>query len=339
MSDQTRDGGPDAADADVEATDVEATDAEATEATDAEANDTDVEVTDTGAAPTEATDGGAEPSDAVSTSKAAGRTTTGTGRRPTPAASAASRARRIGGAAGTLKPAAAPPEADDEPDASDAAERRTRRRTAKAEPAAATAGEKVSTRKTGRTTSARDLKTEAQRERPVVTEVPGWLRWLPAIVLSVCALAMIVIIAVAAHGVWYAKPSTSTTRDKVLAAAKKCTALANTYNYKTLAADEKRGLACTTGAWTAQYRSALQKIVKPTATQLKASQTVQINAAGIESATGNGTQWTTIVYGQLTINQSGATPRIDPFAAVVRMDKVKSSYLVSKIDLITNSST
>ena len=173
---------------------------------------------------------------------------------------------------------------------------------------------------------------------PQVPQVPAWLRWVPAIVLSGCAIAMIVIIAVAAHGVWYAKPSTSSARDEVLAAAKKCTAVANTYNYKTLAADEKRGLACTTGAWTAQYKSALEKIVKPTATSLKASQTVQINAAGIESVNDTGTQWTTIVYGQLTINQSGATPRIDPFAAVVQMTKVKSKYLVSKIDLITNSS-
>jgi hypothetical protein len=265
-------------------------------------------------------------------------------RRPTPAASAASRARRIGGATGThkvLSPDADPVTATDaEPVSADTGRkgRKARQATAAAAAADPARDETVSMRKRQpRTTSARDLKSEAESGTAVVTEVPAWLRWVPAAVLSVCAVAMIVIIAVAAHGVWYAKPSTSGQRDQVLAAAKRCTALANTYNYKTLPADEKRGLACTTGAWTTQYKQALTKIVIPSATQLKASQTVQINAAGIESVAGGGTQWTTIVYGQLTINQTGAAARIDPFAAIVRLDKVKSTYLVSKIDLITSS--
>ena len=291
-----------------------------------------------------------------------------TTRRPTPAASAASRARRIGGATGTHRvPTAANepvPEPESEPAPADTGRgwRRAKAKaatdtstdTASATGTAAAAGtatdtstdtasasddptQRLSMRKSSpRTTSARELKAEAGGAPATVTQVPEWLRWAPAVVLSVCAVAMIVIIAVSAHGVWYAKPSTSAQRDQVLAAAKKCMAAANTYNYKTLAADEKRGLACTTGAWTTQYKSALEKIVKPTATKLKASQTVQINAAGVESVTGSGKQWTTIVYGQLTINQSGATPRIDRFAAIVRLDKVKSRYLVSKIDLITN---
>jgi hypothetical protein len=295
--------------------------------------------------------------DADARTDAATDAATGTGkaasaaRRPTPAASAASRARRIGGSTGTHKipttQAEPAPEPVDPPAATDTGRgwRKAKDRsdaTQDAAPAASSTpdpatDERVSMRKRQpRTTSARDLKTEAEAGPAAVPQVPEWLRWAPAVVLSVCALAMIVIIAVAAHGVWYAKPSTSAERDKVLAAAKKCMAAANTYNYKTLAADEKRGLACTTGAWTTQYRSALEKIVKPSALKLKASQTVQINAAGVESVSGSGQQWTTIVYGQLTINQSGATPRIDPFAAIVRLDKVKSRYLVSKIDLITN---
>lgn len=268
------------------------------------------------------------PSDGTPSTDAQADAAAGTGkggsaaRRPTPAASAASRARRIGGATGTHKIATT--QAQPEPAGISTG------------PAPA-ADERVSIRKRQpRTTSARDLKAEAQAGPFAVTQVPEWLRWAPAVVLSVCAVAMIVIIAVAAHGVWYAKPSTTAEREQVLAAAKKCMAAANTYNYKTLPADEKRGLACTTGAWTTQYKSALDKIVKPTAVKLKASQTVQINAAGVESVSGSGRQWTTIVYGQLTINQSGATPRIDRFAAIVRLDKVKSRYLVSKIDLITN---
>ncbi|WP_375502967.1 hypothetical protein [uncultured Jatrophihabitans sp.] len=299
---------------------------------------------------TESDAAGAAPEEADARTDAPADVTGSTVRRPNPAASAASRARRIGGATGTHKAAPAPVEQVSEP--VKPADVGLRHRLRKAQPAAAIvttdtsqtadpaeSDTSVSMRKRQpRTTSARDLKAAANSASATVTEVPAWLRWVPAIVLSLCAVAMIVIIAVAAHGVWYAKPSTSTARDKVLAAAKRCTAVANTYNYKTLAADEKRGLACTTGAWTAQYKSALEKIVKPTATQLKASQTVQINSAGVESVTNNGKQWTTIVYGQLTINQAAATPRIDQFAAIVRMDKVKSSYLVSKIDLVTNPS-
>ena len=270
-------------------------------------------------------------------------------RKPTPAASAASRARRIGGATATRPVPPVPVEPATEPAASSSGLGRWKRAKDTAPAVAAgdgdggVAGRGLSLLKRHpRTASARDLKAESDTPpagSSVVTEVPAWLRWVPAIVLSICAIAMIVIIAVSAHGVWYAKPSTSGTRDEVLAAAKKCTSQTNTYNYKTLAADEKRGLACTTGQWTAQYKSALEKIVKPTAAKLKATQTVQINAAGIESVSSDASQWTTIVYGQLTINQSGATPRVDPFAAVVRMDKVKSTYLVSKIDLITNPSS
>lgn len=276
-------------------------------------------------------------------------------RKPTPAASAASRARRIGGATAIRTVPAPEPETPVEPVTPGGRARWSTKKHSSAEqdapvgpaPAANTADDGASSARRGgpdllkrhpRITSAGESKKQREDGSTVVAEVPGWLRWAPAVVLSVCALAMIIIIAVSAHGVWYAKPSTTDARDKVLAAAKKCTSTTNTYNYKTLAADEKRGLACTTGAWTAQYKSALEKIVKPTATKLKASQTVQINAAGVESVSSDAGQWTTIVYGQLTINQSGATPRVDPFAAIVRMDKVKSSYLVSKIDLITNPS-
>lgn len=270
-------------------------------------------------------------------------------RKPTPAASAASRARRIGGATAT-RPAPSAPAVD--PAADPAAPSSGLGRWKRAKDTAPAAATEADGGPSGRgpsllkhhpaTTSARELKADSAAApvgSGVVAAAPAWLRWVPAIALSACAVAMLVIIAVSAHGVWYAKPSTAGTRDKVLAAAKKCTSLTNTYNYKTLAADEKRGLACTTGQWTAQYKSALEKIVKPTAAKLKATQTVQINAAGVESVSSDASQWTTIVYGQLTINQSGATPRVDPFAAVVRMDKVKSTYLVSKIDLITNPSS
>ncbi|MBE7190132.1 hypothetical protein, partial [Jatrophihabitans endophyticus] len=177
----------------------------------------------------------------------------------------------------------------------------------------------------------------AARERAVV-EVPAWLRWVPAGVLSVCAVVMIVLILIAGHGVWYSKPSGSALRDRVLAAAKTCTAAANTYSYQTLPQDEAKGLACSTGQWSTQYKKAIATIVKPAATKLKASQSIQINNAGIESISPHGQQWTVVVFGQTKITQSGQKPRLDPFSAQVVMSHVDGKWLISKINTIVKPS-
>ena len=78
-----------------------------------------------------------------------------------------------------------------------------------------------------------------------------------------------------------------------------------------------------------------ESIVKPTAPKLKASQSVQINTAGVESVSPNGSQWTVVIFGQTTIKQTGASARVDPFSSVVRMDHVHGAWLISSICLIT----
>ena len=190
-----------------------------------------------------------------------------------------------------------------------------------------------------RTASAKALRDEARGDTAggatVVTQVPGWLRWMPALVLAACAIAMAVVLTISSHGVWWATPSAQKTRDQVLAAAKQCTALTNTYAWNTIAADEKKGKACTTGAQSQRYVSAMENIVKPTAPKLHASQTVQINTAGIESITSSGAQWTVVIFGQTTIRQTGASARVDPFSTVVRMDHAHGKWLISSICLIT----
>lgn len=235
-----------------------------------------------------------------------------------PAAAAASRARRIGGRVPSPRPggsettAAAPrpaPARDDAPAA--AAATSMAKKPSPAEP-------------TGNAPT-------------VITEVPGWLKWVPAIVLGAVALAMVVVLAVASHGVWWSKPSAGAIRDRVLAAAKSCTAATNSYKYTAIDAAEAAGLKCTSGAYQGQYKKAMDTLIKKNAPTLKFTQTAQINDAGIVSVTPSGKQWSVLLFGQLAITstQTGKGGRVDPFAAIVQMENVHGSWLIVKIDPVT----
>ena len=54
-------------------------------------------------------------------------------------------------------------------------------------------------------------------------------------------------------------------RQQVLASAKSCMAKINTYDYRKLDDSEKTGAACTTGDLTAQYKTTMEKLIKPQA--------------------------------------------------------------------------
>lgn len=181
------------------------------------------------------------------------------------------------------------------------------------------------------------------------TATPDWARWLPAAVLGLAAVTMAVLILTFSHSVWWAKPhaaktkpvpgagaasrdsTTNEIRERVLAAAKDCTAKTNSYSYKTFDTDVSAGAKCTTGAQTGQYDTAMKTLIRPDALRLKATQTTQINTAGVEAVTDGGKQWSILVYGQQGITQSGAQPRTDPFAAIVRMDYVHGHWLISSL--------
>jgi hypothetical protein len=173
--------------------------------------------------------------------------------------------------------------------------------------------------------------------------VPAWLRWLPAAALVVAVIVFAVFFAVVAHGVWWGEPAADATalREQVLAAGKQCTVAANTYDYRTFAADERKGLACTTGQQLVNYRKAMTTLIKPKVDKLKASQSVAVTTAGIESVSPDGTQWTLLVFGQLTIRttQTGAKGRVDPFAAKIIVQKAGGRWLLAKIDTVAGSET
>lgn len=252
----------------------------------------------------------------------------------TPGAAAASRARRIGGSTSRrVQPApTAPAENGDggrnEPPAGPTRSRRTR----------------DESRTSATVSFTKD--SEGQRaDRPPAPAPPAaaapsrrsGLRWLPALVLTLAALAMAAFFAIESHGVWWARPSSNAVRDEVLAAAKTCVVAANSYSYKDFATAERKGAACTTGPQTKRYEDAMASL-RAKATKLKATQVAQVNAAGVAQISQDGGQWTLLVFGQLSVHatQTGPKGRIDPFGAVVRMDHVGGKWLMSSIEPISS---
>ena len=242
------------------------------------------------------------------------------GTRPSPGPGAASRARRIGGrpTPGVARPAPRPGPA--ETAKVDAAE---------AEPARPDAGT-TDAETAGRQVAA----SERWRERP---GAPGRLAWLPAGLLAALVAVLLAFGVTASHGVWWAKAQVDVQhrRTEVLAAAKTCMATMNTYDYRKLDAAEKSGLACTTGKLTDQYRTAMEKLIKPQAAKVQFTQTAQVNSAGIESISKDGSQWTVLIFGQLstTNSQTGTNaPKLSIFSARVTMQRSHGHWLVANYE-------
>ena len=166
------------------------------------------------------------------------------------------------------------------------------------------------------------------------------LTWIPAGVLALGVLVLLVILVIASHGVYWAKPDDSSgarmaRQEQVLAAAKKCFAQINTYDYRKLDGLMAKDLACTTGTFTNDLRTTLNTQIIPLAPKLKATQTAQVNKAGVASVSRSGNQVVTLIYGQLAQTNSTTakqSPRIDVVGAVVTVDKVGDQWLISKID-------
>jgi hypothetical protein len=197
-------------------------------------------------------------------------------------------------------------------------------------------------------TSARAARSASRDPDPsprlrAVAGVP--VAWIPATVLGIVTLLLVILVAIAGHGVLYSKSSVSAAQrnafsEEVLASAKTCLATINTYNYGSLDSSEKAALACTTGKLTATIKSFYDKSIKVQAPPQKAIQTAQINRAGIQSVSQNSKQVNVLAYAQLSISKTGlATPRIDVFSVSMTMDKVGNQWLVSKFESDAGAST
>jgi O-acetyl-ADP-ribose deacetylase (regulator of RNase III) len=234
-----------------------------------------------------------------------------------PAASAAARARRIGGRVG---PRPAPTDGDAATPAVELGKAAKADKPVAAVPSAANEP----------TASPAD----PDAPRPAVV-IPGWLRWLPAGVLTAAAVIMAVLMIVFSHGVWWAKSSGNHVREEMLAAAKTCTVKTNTYKYTALPAYSAAVKQCTTGRLTGQINRTISTVIKKYAGPLKAVQTAQISRGAIESVSPHGKQWTVLVFGQLSVvNSNEPKGRTDPFAAEVTMEKVHGKWLMSGLQTV-----
>lgn len=173
---------------------------------------------------------------------------------------------------------------------------------------------------------------------------PALLNWAPAAVASVGVVVMAVLLVVFSHGVWWGPDpgqapdaaARNVLREQVLAAAKTCIVRANTYKYTDLDGYERKALGCTTGDFTGTLRHTIDSLVKVNAPKIKASQTAQINLAGIEAVSPAGRQWTILVFGQLSVvNTNYPKGRTDPFGAEVTMDKVGSTWRMSNLKTVS----
>ncbi|MDQ1753176.1 MAG: hypothetical protein QOE71_4232 [Pseudonocardiales bacterium] len=244
-----------------------------------------------------------------------------------PAASAAARARRIGGRV-TPRPG---------PDAADLAAGAL---VVDADEAPAKPVRLAKFRRPGRAAEAAETDQAAESDPDgsrVVAVVPGWLRWLPAEVLTAGAVAMAVLMIVFSHGVWWGRPSGNAVREEMLAAAKTCVAKTNTYKYTELDKYAATVKQCTTGRLTSQINQTISTVIKKYAPTLKATQTAQISRGGIEAVSPQGKQWTVLLFGQLSVvNTNDPKGRTDPFGAQVQMEKVNGKWLMSGLKTIAS---
>jgi hypothetical protein len=165
-------------------------------------------------------------------------------------------------------------------------------------------------------------------------------RWLPAGVLGLAALVLLVLVAVFSHGVYWAKPDNSAgnravAQEQVLAAAKKCFVQINSYDYRDLGGLVAKDTACTTGAFTADLRKALQTQILKLAPKLHARQSAQVNKAGIASVSPDGKEVVTLIYGQFSVTNDKTAkkqPRVDVVGAVVTVSDVNGTWRISRVD-------
>jgi hypothetical protein len=172
--------------------------------------------------------------------------------------------------------------------------------------------------------------------KPVTAGRPSaLLAWAPAALLGVAALVFAILIGVDAasgSGTSSAKASAAL-REQVLAAAKQCVAQANTYDYRTLAASQAKAQACTTGKYHVDNLNTFTKVIKKDAPKLQATQSLEIDVAGIEDISEDGKTWKILLFGtvKVTNNTSAKDGRFDPEAIEATMTKVGSKWLVSEL--------
>ena len=259
-----------------------------------------------------------------------------TARRPSPGATAASRARRIGG-----RPMPTPAARD---------EQRAATGSEPAEvPAAGTQASAAQPKASKEKVAVEDAVAPAapaapQPRRPLPVDLVAMqrrldrLRWIPAVIAALALVAVLVIGVWQSHGVWWGKKLADTRtqqQQRVLAAAKSCTAAILSYDYKRLDQTQSAAEACITGQFKQDYDQSFE-LVRTAAPQKNASQTFEVANGGVSDVSSDGKQWVVMLYGQIgyTDNTVKDGPRLDISTPIVTLTQVNGKWLVSKMDTI-----
>lgn len=257
-------------------------------------------------------------------------------RRPSPGAQAASRARRIGGRprpSPLPAPGTEPEHADTDTDIGPESGTDTDG-TDEAAAATVSAEKKVREKPATVADSPETAPARTEDEAEALRRKLDRLRWLPAGMAALLVAVLAIAIVVASHSVWWAKRSDSEVRDEVLAAAKTCLAATNSFDYRKIDEAEAAGLRCATGKFRDSYKQSMDTVIKKLAPERQATQTVQVNKAGVASVSKDGKQWVILIYGQQQVTNNTTAkdkPRLDILSAKVTMDRVGDKWLISAL--------
>jgi Mce-associated membrane protein len=244
----------------------------------------------------------------------------GAERRGTPAAHAASRARRIGG-----RPSPAPA-----PTSVPSQERP--RPTPKADKPVAVVDRAPGTRPAPK----RKVSTSTTPRR-VTKSRPPLGTWLPLAILGVFLVAILAVNLTWLGGLSHPsghQTSTSTAdREKLLSQAKTKVALVASYDYRKIDADAKAAEAGMIEPFKSTYDKSIQTTIKPLAAQVKAIVTCTVQTAAISSVSGDGKQAVVLIYAQLSTQNSttNGQPRLDIATIQVTMNKQSGNWLISNL--------
>jgi len=240
-------------------------------------------------------------------------------------AAAASRARRIGGAA-RPGPEAVVETAAPRPKPGPTQERAD---TTEAEPAPAKPRVAGSAARRPSPGTRIDALAEADLERAI--RKSRRRRWIPAAV----AVALVVALAIVDGLLWQDwrnQPGKAERRERLVASVNTGVAKVLSYDYRHLDADEAAASAYLTGKFKDQYIASMNTTIKPGAPDAHAVVIGEVGTSGVTSVSGDGKQAVLLVLGQQTVtNTTQKQPRYDMVSLRVTAQLAHGKWLVSDL--------
>jgi Mce-associated membrane protein len=245
-------------------------------------------------------------------------------RTATPAAQAASRARRIGG-----RPGPAPQTALDRPHPT---------------PGGTATDTIAPSEKRPKPGPKRRIEPESppvkvkwERVKKQRGDRPPVRTWLPAAMLAVVLVAIVVLdlswLGGLSHPGGHQMTTSAADREKLLSQATTRVALVSSYNYQHIDADAKAAEAGMIEPFKSTYDKSIQTVIKPLAAQVKAVVSCTVQTAAISSVSGDGQQAVVLIYAQLSTQNSttAGQSRLDIATIQVTMTKQHGNWMISQL--------